>query len=627
MNVLFVAMPFGAARPAIGASLLKAELELAGVASRVLYLNMRFAKRLGSRDYEEIAERMPTQSLAGDWVFSASLFGERPKADAAWTSAFSERFTKYLGPEPALVTLKRARSVAEAFLDECVSSVDWRAYDVIGFTSTFFQHVASLALARRVKAQHPHLLIAFGGGNCEGEMGLQLHRSFPFVDYVCSGEADISFPTLLQTLIEGGDVATIPGVISRHDGRSRYKSLVPERVRDLDLLPYPNYDDYFEQRAEVWPDDKRSAGVLMESSRGCWWGEKHHCTFCGLNGMSMAFRSKSAHRVLEEIAALSERYEPSFIAMVDNILDMHYFRDLLPALRERRLGLQLFYETKANLTKEQVRILGEAGVGTIQPGIESLSTNVLRIMRKGTTAVQNVQLLKWCKELGVKAYWNLIYGFPGEDVSDYLATRDIIDSIHHLQPPVSIGSIRLDRFSPNFVSAAELGISNIRPDRSYLYVYALPEEDLKHLAYYFEHDYVDGRDPETYVGEARRAVRRWHEESRGRGLVFADHGDMLGIWDFRAGARQTVTILAGEERALYLYCDQHRSRQKIDQFWAELGTGNCDLDAVLGRLVESRLMIELDGRYLSLAIPISTEAAEEEEHEEEPERSVEFAVF
>jgi len=598
-------MPFGAPRPAIGASLLKSELKRIGVTSRIVYLNMRFARLLGSRDYEEIAERMPTQSLAGDWVFSASLFGERPDADAAWADAFGERFTKYIGPEPALETLRRARAAAEGFLEDCLESVDWPAYDIVGFTSTFFQHVASLALAERVKERHPQVSIVFGGGNCEAEMGLQLHRSFPFVDFVCSGEADISFPALVEVLRDSSVDPDIPGVISRRDGRSHYTSLIPERVRDLDELPYPDYDDYFDQRLEIWPDDKRSAGVLMETSRGCWWGEKHHCTFCGLNGTAMAFRSKSAERVLTEIEALSERYQPSFISMVDNILDMQYFRDVLPALRERRLTLQLFYETKANLTKEQLRLLVDAGVTTIQPGIESLSTSILRIMRKGTTAIQNVQLLKWCKELGIKAYWNLIYGFPGEDPLDYETTANIIESIQHLQPPVSLGSIRLDRFSPNYVTAQALGISNIRPDRSYGYVYALPEQQLHDLAYYFEHDYADGRDPETYVVEAHRAVRRWHEESQRRGLVFADHGEMLGIWDFRAGASQTVTILRGAERALYLYCDQYRSRSKINSFWEGLEAPHVDLDELLDRLVETRMMIELDERYLSLAIPAS----------------------
>jgi len=282
-------------------------------------------------------------------------------------------------------------------------------------------------------------------------MGLQLHRSFPFVDFVCSGEADLSFPRLIQALIQGGDVAEISGVSFRRDGQSRCKTLTPERVRDLDTLPYPNYDDYFEQRMELWPTTTRPAGVLMESSRGCWWGEKHHCIFCGLNGMSMAFRSKTAQRVLDEIVALNERYQPSFIAMVDNILDMHYFRDLLPQLKNLEPDLQLFYETKANLTKDQVRMLRDAHVRTIQPGIESLSTDILRIMRKGTTAIQNIQILKWCKEFCVEAQWNLLYGFPGENPADYKKTVDIISWISHLKPPANIAVIRLDRFSPNFV--------------------------------------------------------------------------------------------------------------------------------------------------------------------------------
>jgi ribosomal peptide maturation radical SAM protein 1 len=604
-------MPFGAIRPAIGPSLLKSHLEGIGVSSRIVYLNMRFARLLGEQDYEHLAERMPAQSLAGDWVFSSCLFGKRSHADAAWVEAFAKRFAKYLRTKSALDVLKRARDLADLYLEDCLEEVDWGAYDVIGFTSTFCQHVASLALARRLKERDPRLLVAFGGGNCEGEMGLQLHRSFPFVDFVCSGEADLSFPRLIQALIQGGDIAEISGVIFRRDGQSRCKTLTPERVRDLDTLPYPNYDDYFEQRMELWPTTTRPAGVLMESSRGCWWGEKHHCIFCGLNGMSMAFRSKSAERVLDEIVALNERYQPSFIAMVDNILDMHYFRDLLPQLENLEPDLQLFYETKANLTKDQVRMLRDAHVRTIQPGIESLSTDILRIMRKGTTAIQNIQLLKWCKEFCVEAQWNLLYGFPGENPADYKKTVDIIPWISHLKPPANIAVIRLDRFSPNFVSGDELGISNIRPDRSYRYVYALPERDLVHFAYYFEHDYSDGRDPESYVGEAHRAVRRWQRDSAGRGLVFTDHGEMIAILDFREGAREILTILSRHERALYLYCDQHRSRKMIDAFVAELGPTDLDVEESLARLVGSRLMIELDGRYLSLAVPVSPKLHDE----------------
>jgi ribosomal peptide maturation radical SAM protein 1 len=605
MNVLFVNMPFNAIRPAIGVSLLKSHLKNIGVSSRIIYFNMRFENLVGESDYKYVAEIAPPQSLLGDWIFSRAAFGLNEETEAAYLETFTDRFGNLTASAEAITIAKRVRQVTDQFLEDCLAEVDWQNYDVVGFTSTFTQHVASLALARRVKERFPNLVIMFGGANCEDEMGLQLHRSFPFIDFVWSGEADVGFSRLILGLKNGTEVHHIPGLVSRVDGRSQYTTLAPEQVKDLDTLPYPNYDDYFEQRALLRPSHKQTVGVLMESSRGCWWGQKHHCTFCGLNGMSMAFRSKSAPRVLEEITWLCSHYKQRFVEMVDNILDMQYFQDLLPELHKRRLKLGLFYETKANLTKDQVRMLRDAGVDTIQPGIESFSTAILHLMRKGTSAVQNVQLLKWCKEFGVKPFWNMLYGFPGEDPADYEATARIIDSIHHFQPPFGFGAIRLDRFSPNFFSARQLGICNVRPDRSYGYIYDLSEDELFRLAYYFEHDYEDGRDPESYIGEAHKSVKRWHEDSDTRGLFYADHDERLAVWDFRSCATKTLHILTGDERAIYLYCDQNRSLQQIRLFVSEWKASTVGLEAVLTQLINNRLMIRLDGRYLSLAIPAS----------------------
>jgi ribosomal peptide maturation radical SAM protein 1 len=400
-------------------------------------------------------------------------------------------------------------------------------------------------------------------------------------------------------LRDGGEPDSIPGVISRVNGESRYTSLTPARIQDLDTLPYPNYDDYFEQLAKIYPTNKNQRGVVMETSRGCWWGEKRHCTFCGLNGTSMTFRSKSAKRVLDEITTLRSRHQAQLVQMVDNILDMRYFRDLLPELQRRQLKLDLFYETKANLTKEQVRALHAAGIVSIQPGIESFSTEILRIMRKGTSAAQNVQLLKWCRESGVKPLWNLMYGFPGENPADYEAMAEMMGAIRHLQPPVGFGAIRLDRFSPNFDRAEAFGIVNIRPDRNYGFIYGLGESELFNLAYYFEHDYADGRNPETYVGGAFEAFRRWQGEPDSRGLVYVDHGETLAIWDLRSRAKRTLTILRGAERKVYLYCDQGRGLSQIEALAALSGIGIREL---LERLIADELMIQLDGRYLSLAV-------------------------
>src|SRR5690606_24641953 len=111
-------------------------------------------------------------------------------------------------------------------------------------------------------------------------------------------------------------------------------------------LPDPEYGDYFDELAQAAPrlDDLRVPHLPFETSRGCWWGEVSHCTFCGLNGETMRFRSKGATRALDELERLVTRHRGHPVAVVDNIIDNRYFRDFVPMLAERRLGLSLFYE-------------------------------------------------------------------------------------------------------------------------------------------------------------------------------------------------------------------------------------------------------------------------------------------
>jgi ribosomal peptide maturation radical SAM protein 1 len=606
MQVLFVDMPFGSTRPAMGVSLLKGHLERMGIPSRVLYLNLRYARRHGKAFFHSVADLSPPDALIGEWIFSPCLFAGLAERRTDFLEMVAARYRPWLSQDQDefFADAQRARADAPAFLEECLAAVDWEAYDLVGFTTSFQQNVASLALARLVKQRFPRVRIAFGGANCEGPMGLQIHRSFPFVDFVFSGEADLALPQLLERLQRGEDVHGIRGVVSRRDGESFFADLQPERVRDLDALPYPDYDDYF---GEEGARGEGSRYVLMETSRGCWWGEKQHCTFCGLNGGSMAFRAKTPARALEEIVGLTARYRTRQVEMVDNIMDMRYLQDLLPEIERRGLGLDIFYETKANLRREQVARLRAAGVRTIQPGIESFSTHVLRLMRKGTTGLANVQLLKWCHEYGVKCNWNLIYGFPGEDAKDYEEMVDLMASLHHLEPPDGCGPIRVDRFSPFFTTPDAFGLCDIRPDRSYSYVYDLPAEALANLAYYFEHDYADGRDLSAY-GALHEAVAAWEADAEGSRLVYYDDGSALTVERTQRGAAASTFVLAGVERALYLLCDHYRAWKDIVKEGDALGWTAAEVERFFQDLRARRLVAAADGRYLALALRASQPA-------------------
>src|SRR5205807_4869208 len=222
---------------------------------------------------------------------------------------------------------------------------------------------ASLALLKRIRELSPDTVLLMGGANCEGEMGVETLRNFPWVDCVVSGEADAIFPDLSRALLKHGrhaDPSALPyGAISQRYLRNTFpilsqSSSQPPRsmIRDLDSIPVPDYDEYFRALKASTLSNMIEPGLLAESSRGCWWGEKFHCTFCGLNGDGMKYRSKSPERVLAELSELKHRYGIGGIQFVDNILDMSFFKTVLPKLAAADEKYSLFYETKANLKRE-----------------------------------------------------------------------------------------------------------------------------------------------------------------------------------------------------------------------------------------------------------------------------------
>jgi len=476
-------------------------------------------------------------------------------------------------------------------------------------TSIFQQHTASLALARRLKRASPSTFVIMGGANCEGVMGAETLRSFRFVDAVVSGEADLIFPELVGRVLRAEPISGLPGVRTRDRLDEEFavgRFSNGPMVREMDSLPIPDYWDYFEQFKASRYDRVWQPSVFFETSRGCWWGERMHCTFCGLNGSTMTFRSKSARRALDELTLLVAQNPGCDVRVVDNILDMRYFKDFLPELAARRLSVSLFYETKSNLKKEQVRLLRAAGVREIQPGIESLSDSVLKLMRKGVTGLQNIQLLKWCKEFGIEPSWNLLWGFPGECPEEYGRMTRVVPLLTHLPAPVSHADIRLDRFSPNFFDADRLGFADVAPIPAYKHIYPLPDTAVANLACFFSFRYREPRDVDSYVRPLAREMDKWKRMKGQSDLLSVDAGEHLLIVDLRPARRTPFTLLAGLERLLYCECDAARELGQLTQVAAANGSIASPeaIEQRLAPLVKRGLLLQDGSRYLALAIPL-----------------------
>lgn len=608
---ILVSMPFMADnQPSIQLGLLKAIGTAHGFPVRTLHANLDLAARLGVDYYRALAKHRG--HLVGDWLFSLEAFGTAaPDPDDRLLDEFADALS-YLGDDPDVVRdrLLRARHHdIPAYLDSLVDAVDWRDVRVVGFSSTFQQNAASFALARRLKERHPGIVAVFGGANFDGEMGLELVRTVDCVDFAVVGEGDLAFPRLLDALAAGTDPGAVPGV-ARRVGAEVVATPSAPPLRQLDQLPVPDYSEYFE-RAEalgVLPRaGHRKVWIPVETARGCWWGAKHHCTFCGLNGTTMQFRSKSPQRVLDELAQQVRQYRSFMIEAVDNILDMEYLNKLFPALVESGADYDMFYEVKANLSRAQLRLLAQAGVKRIQPGLESLSSNVLRLMRKGVRAAQNVNLLRWARYYDIDVAWNVLWGFPGETTQDYTDQQTVMPDLVHLQPPGTSGRIWMERFSPLFTESDTFRTRFRTPERSYRYVY--PDTvDLDRVAYFFEYELADALPDSAYDG-VRKAADEWTQAWQADDkpvLTYWSAPDFIQIYDGRHKGREGTYTFHGPLANIYLACSDRPTTASAvrDRLREDLPIGS--IQEAFDEFRERGLMF-LDGSLaLALALPAVT---------------------
>src|SRR6266545_1159713 len=421
-DVCLVSMPYASlSRPSMALGLLKAILEEGGMRAAVVHANLLFAEAIGLRRYEVITEGSPIVFLSGEWTFAGAAFADDPRRE--------EKDAEYL------------RQVHEA--SEPAQSRSERTQRARG-RSAADALISDLWALRAAATQ--------------------------FVDDVASGEADgIIAPLCRLALARGRDVE--PGELPRAvlgpahrkevDGsgaRARQGSLPRALFHDLDRLPTPRFDDYFETLEALSLRSSVRPGLPVETSRGCWWGAVHQCTFCGLNGTSMGYRSKSPERALAELNELEDRYGISDFEAVDNILDMGYIKTLLPMLAADDRQRRIFYEIKANVTRERLEAMLQAGITWVQPGIENLHSEVLRLMDKGIQGWQNVQLLKWCREIGLQLFWTVLWRFPGEKDEWYEDMARWVPALEHLTPPLATYPMRFDRYSVYHEQARRLGL-------------------------------------------------------------------------------------------------------------------------------------------------------------------------
>jgi len=607
-RVLMIVMPFAdPTLPNLAVEQLASIARSAGEACDVLYGNLLLSPSVSSA---------MINSISAPGIFTPAYYGLDPEKIAMELAhdclsygclryPISEQLSWDL-IETTTVDFLVGMEAAYQCLQGCLDKIFIDQYDIICFAVSFdTQKLPSATLARHLKAREPNLRVLFGGTGCDGPMGQALLEIFPEVDAILQGEADLTFIPALSALRNELPLSSVANFLYRQEDKI-CKNHECQPICRLDAVPWPDYSSFIQQRqASLY--HQRDLILLFETSRGCWWGQKHRCSFCGIKTIESNYRVRSSNGALELIETLSKTYNPKILYATDAILNKDYLSSTLLELARRRqkqgIQTELFYEVRPDLSQSDIALLAAAGVRWVQPGIESFSSHVLRLINKGSIGLRQVEFLKWAKAYGINLIYGLMVGIPDETIADYSQILALIPALHHLPPPLDVNRVLFHRFSPYALNPIAYRITNIKPFETQRIIYRAPDELLLRLCYELDCTFGDQNEPlhRDLQKSLILAVSNWRADySNKASLIMNVADDRIVIIRRSLDDPLRVWLLDDLESRIYCLCEHV---QPIDWIVNESGASSEAVIEIINRLADDRL-VAVDGSYcLSLAIP------------------------
>ncbi|MDE5831419.1 MAG: B12-binding domain-containing radical SAM protein [Desulfovibrio sp.] len=288
--------------------------------------------------------------------------------------------------------------VFSGFTHECVEILREelpRGVKVVGFACDYDNWREVMNLAKMIKEEYGVPVIV------GGHQAIALDKDFlekSGVLAIVRGEGEIPLHGLMQYLIDGaGSLADIPGLTYLEDGAEK-RTPSPPPIENLDALPFIDpslcLDSHFRDRY-----------ATVITARGC----PFQCAFCYEGGNTRRVRWRSVDNVMAELKEmLASTPELRFALFVDDTFTLNKkriaeFCDKLRVYREER-DFCWFAEAHASTIlkhPEIIPMMVDAGLASLQIGVESGSERVLRGYNKKTTPQMLKEAVAICKEASV----------------------------------------------------------------------------------------------------------------------------------------------------------------------------------------------------------------------------------
>ena len=210
----------------------------------------------------------------------------------------------------------------------------------------------------------------------------------------------------------------VPNLIYRQNGKIMVNQ--PFYSENLAQHPAPNYDGF--------PLDRYLAPhtvLPVQFSRGCYYKD---CAFCALTLDHQNFRQKDPVKVVDELQALSAKYDTPYFFFTDECLALSPTRRLCKEIMARDFHIEWTAELRfeKNLSRELLTLMRDAGCHKIVFGLETYNTRMMDFMKKGITQESVQRICSDCVDLGIAVHCYIIVGFPTETREEALETMNFI---------------------------------------------------------------------------------------------------------------------------------------------------------------------------------------------------------